>query len=140
MRPNAALICLVLAVLGLTLGGCPITEETTNITEPLPPPPEPPAKVTCAGSAAANGTSIDFVDRSSIEPPAQASPGAVLWELRSGSATVVGSRITDLRGRGSFGPGLAPGTYAVDQHVTAKDGTSADCAYPGLEVDDPAEF
>lgn len=133
MRHKIILLCLFLAVAGLALGGCPITEET-NITEPPPPPPVPPAKVTCAGAANINGTGIDFVDRSSIEPASQASPGAVLWELRSGSATVIDSDITDLGGRGSFGPGLAPATYTVDQHVRADDGSSGSCSYPGLTV------
>lgn len=134
MRTKAILLSILL-VAGLALGGCPITEETTNITEPPPPPPAPPTQVTCAGSVAVSGTSIDYADRSDAEPAEQKEGGKVVWQLRKSSAAVVDSNVTSFGGHGVFGPGVPPDTYVVEQVATAKDGTKSDpCTYSGLTV------
>lgn len=119
----------LLCAAGLLLG-CPITEENTHVT--APPPPTLPVEVKPAGACEVEGTSINCVDASESEPAGEIA--RVRWTLRRGSATEVASRTADPRDSVSFGPGLAAGTYAVDQLVEATDGNTGQRTYSNLEV------
>lgn len=128
-----ALAILLLAsffVIALVATGCQDKEGNTIQSPTEPPMPAPPIMLHLGGSCSAAVSSINCCDDS--EPSADITN--VSWTLFRGVADALETKNSEPHDCVSFGPGLVFDTYAVEQTVTASDGTTRSKTYSNVTV------